>query len=208
MAFSAASQAEDGVLIQKSLAGDNDAFGQLVKKHHDLLFNLSFRMLGNREEAEDVLQQVFIEAYRHLKDFQRQSQFSTWLYSITLNRTRNCLRSRKSRPSVSIDPNWSDEDSHSEIQLADHSPTPDKILEKQSDLEWLHKNVKTLSADYQAIVALHYFQSLPLQEVAERLSRPLATVKVYLHRARKELAKKWGQDKTRGPDANNSLLKR
>jgi RNA polymerase sigma-70 factor (ECF subfamily) len=207
MAYSAASQAEDDILIQKSLAGDNDAFGQLVKKHHELLFNLSFRMLGSREEAEDVIQQVFIEAYRHLKDFHREAQFSTWLYSITLNRSRNCLRSRKSRPSVSIDPNWNDDEQRTEIQLADQSPTPEKQLEKKSDLEWLHANVKKLSPDYQAIVSLHYFNNLPLQEVSERVNRPLATVKVYLHRARKELLKRWSQDKTRGSDSH-PLIKR
>ena len=164
-------------------------------------------MLGSREEAEDVIQQVFIEAYRHLKDFHGDSQFSTWLYSITLNRTRNCLRSRKSRSHVSIDTNWTDEEQRAEIQLPDHSPTPEKILEKQSDLEWLHKNVQLLSADYQAIVTLHYFQNLSLQEVSVRLKRPVATVKVYLHRARKELVKLWGQDKTRGSDSH-PLIKR
>jgi RNA polymerase sigma-70 factor, ECF subfamily len=206
MAFSAASQAEDDILITHALAGDSEAFGQLVKKHHELLFNLSFRMLGSREEAEDVIQQVFIEAYRHLKDFHREAQFSTWLYSITLNRTRNCLRSRKSRSLVSIDPNWTDDEQRSEIQLMDYSPTPEKILEKKSDLEWLHKNVKSLSADYQAIVSLHYFQNLPLQEVSARLKRPVATVKVYLHRARKELLKLWSEDKTRGN--SHPLLKR
>lgn len=197
MAYSAASQAEDGILIKKALQGDNDAFGQLVKKHHELLFNLSFRMLGSREEAEDVIQQVFIEAYRHLKDFHGDAQFSTWLYSITLNRTRNCLRSRKSRPSVPLEASWSDDDERTEIQLPDHSPLPEQILEKQSDLDWLHKNVKLLSPDYQAIVTLHYFHNKPLQDVAEHLGRPLATVKVYLHRARKELLKRWSQEKSR-----------
>jgi RNA polymerase sigma factor (sigma-70 family) len=198
MAFSAASQAEDNILITNALKGDSEAFGQLVKKHHSLLFNLSFRMLGSREEAEDVIQQVFIEAYRHLKDFHREAQFSTWLYSITLNRTRNCLRSRKNRSLVSIDTNWTDDEQRSEIQLTDKSPTPEKVLEKKSDLDWLHKNVKSLSADYQAIVTLHYFQNLSLQEVSTRLKRPVATVKVYLHRARKELLKMWSEDKTRG----------
>jgi RNA polymerase sigma-70 factor (ECF subfamily) len=206
MAFSAASQAEDNILITNVLNGDTEAFGQLVKKHHELLFNLSFRMLGSREEAEDVIQQVFIEAYRHLKDFHREAQFSTWLYSITLNRTRNCLRSRKSRSLVSIDPNWTDEEQRAEIQLTDHSPSPEKQLEKKSDLEWLHKNVKFLSADYQAIVTLHYFQNLSLQDVSVRLGRPVATVKVYLHRARKELLKLWSEDKTRGE--SHPLLKR
>ncbi len=178
---------DDDELIRDTLAGKSDAFGVLVQKHQPALFSLALRMLGNREEAEDVTQQVFVEAYRHLAGFRHGSQFSTWLYSITLNRARNQLRTRKNRRWVAIDGGPPDEDNHVPLQLTDPSPTPEQKAEKQFDLEWIQQEVKTLSEENQMIFTLYYFQNLPLQEIAKRLGRPVGTIKVYLHRARKEI---------------------
>src|SRR5207247_1378188 len=83
---------EDDVWIRLTLAGDRGAFGYLIEKYKDLLFDLAFRMLRNRADTEDVLQVSFLEAYRHLSDFNHQSLFSTWIYAIVLNRVRNLAR--------------------------------------------------------------------------------------------------------------------
>ena len=188
---------DDDQLIKDTLAGRPEAFGTLMQKHQSALFALALRVVRHQEEAEDVVQQAFVEAYRHLSDFRGGSQFSTWLYSITLNRARNYLRSRKVRQSVAIDGSASDEDTPS-LQLRDTTPLPEQILEKQWDLDWIRNEVQSLSSEYQAIFQLHYFQNLPLQEVAKRLGRPVGTVKVYLHRARKELYERASKLK-RGP---------
>src|SRR4051812_14120109 len=87
--------AQDTLWISQTLAGDIDAFGNLVNRYRDQLFELACRILGSRTDAEDVLQDAFLEAYRHLGDFQHKSRFSTWLYSIVLNRVRNRLRQNK-----------------------------------------------------------------------------------------------------------------
>ncbi len=187
----------DTQLIEESLSGQSDAFGQLIQKHQKTLIDLAMRMLRNTEEAEDVVQQVFIEAYRHLADFRRDAQFSTWLYSITLNRVRNHLRSRKIRACVPLE--WAPEESGEvrSLQLSDPTPGVDQQLEKQLDLEWIQREVKLLPEDYQDIFILHYFRNLPLQEVAEKLGRPLGTVKVYLHRARKAIYQKRQQSQSK-----------
>ncbi len=176
---------DDEKLISDTLAGRQESFGDLVRKHQNFVMDLALRMLRNREEAEDVIQQVFAEAYRHLSDFRHGSKFSTWLYAITLNRARNHLRSRKIRRMVSIDDAVSESDSRAPLQFPDTAPQPDAIIEKQFNLEWIQRQVETLSAEYKTIFMLHYFQDLPLHEVAKRIKRPIGTVKVYLHRARK-----------------------
>jgi RNA polymerase sigma-70 factor (ECF subfamily) len=189
----AISSLDDDQLLRDTLAGRSEAFGELVHKHQPPLFDLAMRMLRNREDAEDVVQHVFMEAYRHLADFRHGSQFSTWLYSIALNRARNHLRSRKTRQAVTIDGNPNGHDEQAPLQLPDTSPSQDVLVEKQFELEWIQKEVKTLPGDYQTVFTLHYFQNLPLQEVATRLNRPLGTVKVYLHRARKELYQRFSK---------------
>ena len=109
----------DEQLVRDTLAGRNEAFGELMRKHQSLVMDLALRMLRNREEAEDVIQQVFVAAYRHLADFRFGSQFSTWLYAIALNRARNHLRSKKTRRLVAMDDRTSDGESQAAFQLPD-----------------------------------------------------------------------------------------
>ena len=196
----------DEQLVRDTLAGRNEAFGELMRKHQSLVMDLALRMLRNREEAEDVIQQVFVAAYRHLADFRFGSQFSTWLYAIALNRARNHLRSKKTRRLVAMDDRTSDGESQAAFQLPDTTPQPDEIVEKQFNLDWIHNQMQSLSEEYQTIFTLHYFQNIPLQEIAQRLHRPVGTVKVYLHRARKELFNRWTAQNRGGPSNENAEL--
>jgi RNA polymerase sigma-70 factor (ECF subfamily) len=180
-------QIDDRQLIEDTLSGRTEAFGFLVQRHRSALFDLVLRVTGNHDEAEDVLQQVFIDAYRHLAEFRHGSQFFTWLYSIALNRARNHLRQRKIRRAVSLDGLMPGPDKASIFHLPDSLPTPEKLVERKLDLDWIMREIENLSAEYRPIFILHYFHHLPLAEVARRVGRPLGTVKVYLHRARKEL---------------------
>jgi len=184
-----AAPSDDRQLIEATLSGDPEAFGLLVRRHRSALFDLVLRITGNQDEAEDVLQQVFIDAYRHLSEFRYGSQFFTWLYSIALNRARNHLRQRKTRRNVSLDGLAPGPDKASVFHLPDSLPTPEEQVERKMDLDWIAGAVGGLPAEYQPIFVLHYFHNLPLEEVARRVGRPLGTVKVYLHRARKELLK-------------------
>jgi RNA polymerase sigma-70 factor (ECF subfamily) len=188
---------DDEELIRDTLAGKKDAFGHLIRKHEGPLLALALRILRNREEAEDVTQQVFVDAYRHLADFRHGAQFSTWLYSIALNRARNYLRVRKTRQHITMDDNDPDVEGRAPLQLPDMTPSAEQALEKQFNLEWIQLEVQSLSSEYKDIFTLHYFQDLPLQEIAKRLDRPLGTVKVYLHRARKDLYERWERQKHR-----------
>jgi RNA polymerase sigma-70 factor, ECF subfamily len=182
--------ADDVIWIQQTLAGEEAAFGNLVRKYKDQLYELACRILGSRTEAEDVLQDAFIEAYRHLKDFHHRSRFSTWLYSIVLNRIRNRLRQNKVLRWYSLDIRRTTRDGFRPPEMAERAPSLDSVAEKKIELETIQRAVKTFPLHYQSIFILHYFHNTPLEEVAQRLGRPLGTVKVYLHRARKLLYKR------------------
>lgn len=184
-------EANDTDLIRQTLAGDEEAFGVLIQKHKSRLYRICLRMLANHEDAEDVVQQTFIEAYRHLAGFRHQSQFSTWLHAIAANRARNQLRARKALRTVPFE----FRNQEGKEVIAPHGrgtpPTPDMIVESRSDLDHVMRGIRALPPEYQEIFVMHYIQNLPLRDIAARLNRPLNTVKVYLHRARKELAERF-----------------
>lgn len=143
------------------------------------------RILRQREEAEDVLQEVFIQVHTHLHTFRGESKLSTWLYIITLNRIRNNLRRRRKRRMVSLD-STPDEDAMP-MELLEKGPPVEELVAQRRESDRLRQAVDGLQEDFRAIFVLHYYQHLPLEEVSRRLGKPLGTIKVYLHRARKRL---------------------
>lgn len=179
---------EEHELIRKAQGGDGEAFGLLMAIHQPLLFGMLLRQSGQRQDAEDLFQDVSLQAFRHLPDFRGDCKLSTWLYTIALNRVRNHHRRKSAHPTVSMDAPSLAEDGPLP-QWAENAPTPEEQAERGSDVQALRKAVDLLGADQRAIFMMHYFQHLPLEEVARRLSRPVGTVKVYLHRARQAVHK-------------------
>src|SRR3982751_5477518 len=114
--------ADDTRWIQETLAGNEAAFGNLVFRYKDQFYELACRILGSRTEAEDVLQDAFIEAYRHLADFHHKSRFSTWLYSIVLNRIRNRLRQNRVLRWYSLDIRRTTRDGYKPPELQEAGP--------------------------------------------------------------------------------------
>lgn len=176
--------------IKETLSGNEDAFANLINAYKDQLFELACRILKNRSEAEDILQDAFIQAYRHLAEFRNDSQFSTWLYSIVLNRVRNRMRQNKVLHWCSLDIRQENRDDAYVPEMPHKGPSLDRITEKKLELETVQRIVNGFPVHYQSIFIMHYFHNMALEEVAQRLGRPLGTVKVYLHRARKLLHKR------------------
>jgi RNA polymerase sigma-70 factor, ECF subfamily len=196
----------DRYWIQEVLGGNEEAFTPLINKYKEQLFELACRMLKNRSEAEDILQDAFLQAYRHLGDFRYDSQFSTWLYSIVLNRVRNRMRQNKVLHWYSLDVRRTDREDVRLPELPHKAPTLDSLTEKRMELERIQKVVATFPAHYQSIFIMHYFNNLQLEEVAHCLGRPLGTVKVYLHRARKLLYKRLkGEESSLAPEQTPEL---
>jgi len=184
------SYAEEDEIIKQTLEGHRDAFTYLILKYKDSLFDLAYRILGNRADAEDVLQDAFLDAYKHLKDFHHKARFSTWVYSIVMNRVRNHLRHNKIIRWSSLDIQDENRDDYKPREIAERGPSFIKIMEQRHELEAVQREVRFLPALHQSIFILHYFQDMPLEEISVRLSRPIGTVKVYLHRARQALYKR------------------
>jgi RNA polymerase sigma-70 factor (ECF subfamily) len=177
----------DDDLIRETLEGHREHFGYLMRKYKDSLYDLACRILGNAQEAEDVLQDAFMEAFRHLKSFNHKARFSTWLYSIVLNRVRNRLRRNKTIHWQSLDAPIGPDPDGAPLELPDRGPSVTRLVEGRLTLEAVASGIQTLPLQYRTIFILHYMQNLPLQDVALRLDRPVGTVKVYLHRARRRL---------------------
>ncbi len=175
----------DGDLIISTLAGDEEAFALLVKRHRPPLLEMACRILGQREEAEDVLQEVFMSVHVHLHRFRGEAKLSTWLYTIALNRVRNQIRRRGKRHMVSLDAG--SEEGANRRELPEKGRALEEIAAQGRDSEKLRSAVEGLSETFRSIFILHYYQHFPLKEIARRLEKPLGTVKVYLHRARKHI---------------------
>jgi RNA polymerase sigma-70 factor (ECF subfamily) len=174
----------DDELIKSTLTGNQQSFNELIKRHQPALLLMVQRHLRQREEAEDVVQHVFLKAYQHLATFRREARFFTWLYTIALNVIRNHVRQRNLRRMDSLDVPAKTDDSRAP-QWPDKAPSPEKIAQDRWDIEQVRAALANLMEPHRTIFTLHYFQHLSLKDVATRIKRPLGTVKVYLHRARK-----------------------
>jgi RNA polymerase sigma-70 factor (ECF subfamily) len=162
----------DAVLVERSLRGDEAGVRGLVDRHQGVVFGLCLRMLGHREDAEDVAQEVLLRMIRNLDRWDRERPFRPWLLTIAANRCRTALVRRKGRPSPS--------------EFVDSVPAPPPAAE---DLpEEIQLALGQLREEYRSCVVLFYQEELSLAEVADILGCPTGTVKTWLHRARRELA--------------------
>ncbi len=175
------SKLSDIELIDQTLAGDQSAYADLVKRHQRFVFTLALRFAKNREDAEEITQDCFVKAYRSLALFQRQSKFSTWLYSIVYTTAMSSLRKKRVATS-SID----DEDNA--IQIEDNTASFDvNNAENKSRSYYLNQAIGQLLPDDAAIITLFYKGEQSLEEIAQALGIEANTVKVKLFRARQRL---------------------
>jgi len=178
------SKLSDIELIDQTLTGNQAAYADLVKRHQRFVFTLALRFAKNREDAEEIAQDCFIKAYRSLSAFQRQSKFSTWLYSIVYTTAMTFLR-RKRVDTDSID------DENTYIQLENSSSAHDiNSAENKSRSYYLNQAITQLLPDDAAIITLFYMGEQSLDEIGKTLGVEPNTVKVKLFRARQRLKEK------------------
>lgn len=177
------SKLSDIELIEQSLTGDQTAYASLVKRHQRYVFTLALRFAKNREDAEEIAQDCFIKAYRSLSSFQRQSKFSTWLYTIVYTTAMTFLR-KKRVDTDSID----DENMH--VQLEGKGSFDNNLAENKSRTYYLNQAIGELLPDDAAIITLFYMGEQSLEEIAQTMGMEANTVKVKLFRARQRLKDK------------------
>ena len=176
-------------LAKLARKGDQRAFAEIVELYKDKIFHLAYRMLNNRHEAEDIVQETFLRVYKNLDRYDENQKFSTWIYRIGTNLCIDRLRKRK--PSYSLDADMNDQegmDGYSMIPSDDRSPETEMLLSETQRI--IHESIESLPAKYKTIMLLRYIQDLSLQEISEVLDLPVTTIKTRVHRGREFLRKK------------------
>jgi len=170
----------DEELVRKSKEDDERAFGELVSRYESKVYSLALRMVRNPEDAEDVLQDTFLRAYRGIKSFQGASTFSTWIYRITINECLNQQRGRGAQH-IPLEALLGSNEEHNPGAAADleHGESEPRDI--------IHRAVMELSPKLRAVVALKYLEGLSYEEIASVLECSPGTVASRLNRALREL---------------------
>ncbi len=180
---------DDGQVVMRHLAGESQAFGTLVDRYQTRLLNFVNRTIGDRERAEDLVQEVFIRVFRHLHRFDQTKKFSTWIYTIASNLAKNELRNRSRNPLVlfqTIKKNW--EADHRPLQFEDTTARPDDLYRKRFLKDAVDQCVQRLPEHHREVFVLRELEGKSYQEIAEITGCNLGTVKSRLNRARNSFA--------------------
>lgn len=177
----------DTVLVDRAREGDYAAYEELIRRYQRKIYALVYNMTSNKEDAEDLVQDVFVKAYTSLKSFKGDSSFYTWAYRIAVNRTINFLKKRKRDPAMSLDDlDQAVERDPAYVELrARESPVRDAGL---SELQKkLNEALQTLSEKHRTVVVMHDIQGVPHEEIAKMLGCSEGTVRSRLFYARQQL---------------------
>lgn len=190
-----ASPDSDEDLVQRVLAGNSDAFDDLVVRYQDRVFNTLARMCGSPQEAEDLAQETFLKAFRALGSFRQGSKFYTWLFRIAVNtgfsRRRQEVR-RKVHEGGRLDAGGNNDGDELSLEavIPDRKETdPAQILEREALRARVREGLQQIDTDYRAILILRDIEGMDYESIAESLDITTAAVKSRLHRARLELAR-------------------
>ena len=186
---SAFADLDDSHVVQAFLDGQSRAFDELVARYQARLLNFIYRTIGDRERAEDLVQEVFIRVYRHLHRFDQTKKFSTWAYTIASNLAKNELRNRSRNPLVlfqAIRKHW--EADHRPLQFEDSSSRPDDLYRKRHLRALVEQSVARLPEHHRVVFVLRELEGKTYEEIAEITGCNLGTVKSRLNRARNSFA--------------------
>lgn len=176
-------QDTEAIWLVQAQQGDQQAFTNIVEAYQKPVYNLCYRMLNNAEDAEDAAQETFLRAYRSLKQYDHNRQFSTWLLSIAAH---YCIdQIRKNRMNIISLEDQPDQ------EIPDKLPGPESILSKREEQGRMRLLLEKLNSTDRAAVIMYYWYDCSYEEIAQSLSLSESAIKSRLHRARKEMARLW-----------------
>ncbi|TVY01057.1 RNA polymerase sigma factor [Paenibacillus cremeus] len=185
----------DEQLIDFVRQGDERAYRVLMERHQKYIYTLIYRMIDHRETAEDLTQEVFIKLYRSLANFRGESQFTTWLYRLTVNLVTDYRRSQKRRPHTAIldvIKGW----------FGDRKEEPEaRALRKEEQLT-MQQLLSDLPDKYRLILYLYHYKQLSYQEISDICGLPLKTIETRLYRGKTMLKEKWMEVRAHEQDAS------
>jgi RNA polymerase sigma-70 factor, ECF subfamily len=165
---------EDKQLVDKFFAGDDSAFSELVKKYLKPVYNFLYYFVSDRETLDDITQETFIKAWKHIKKFDQSRNFKVWIFSIAKNTAYDFLKKKKTIPFS----NFTDDEGNNQLEnIGDDSILPHEILIYADSAKILEEKLKEIPDIYRVILIMHYKDDFSLQEIAKILGKPYNTIK-------------------------------
>lgn len=182
-------QLDDSGVVAAFLDGNKRAFGELVERYQTRLLNFIYRTTGDRERAEDLVQETFIRVYRHLHRFDQSKKFSTWIYTISSNLAKNELRNRSRNPLVLFQTLMKNRQADERpLEWEDNTYRPDDLFRKRHLKSQVDAAVEQLPENHRIVFILREMEGKTYEEIAEITHTNLGTVKSRLNRARNNFA--------------------
>ena len=178
---------EDMELVLKAQRGDVPAFEELVERYHGKIYGLTYNMTSNREDAEDLTQEVFVKAFEALPRFKRKSSFYTWLYRIAVNKTINYRKKRNRKRTLSLDQFDQDIKTDETYHDLTSKGSPLRNISLSELQEKLNKALQLLSEKHRTVVVMHDMQGIPHEEIAKVVGASVGTVRSRLFYARRQM---------------------
>ena len=188
------------VWVEQATDGDKQAFGQLVRAYQRPVYNLTYRMLGNPDEAEDAAQETFLRAYANLRKYNSDHKFSTWLFSIANHHCIDRLRKRRIT--------WLSIDDNPVLQnLEGDVPRPERTAVRREESSEIQELLNQLEPAYRMPLVLRYWEEYSYEEIAQAMDLSIAAVKSRLFRARQKMAKLYlEQESVANPPSSGKQL--
>lgn len=179
----------DEELVARAQSGEYDAYEEIVRRYQDKAFRLAFSLMKNETDAQDVVQEAFLNMYRKLDTFKGQSQFGSWMYRVVVNAALMRLRKKKRRSEVPVDDDEGEfrEDDYYVASVPEWRVRADEAAENRELRQKIIEAVDELPPKYQTVFLLKEVEGLPLKEIAEVVDLSVGGVKSRLHRARLHL---------------------
>jgi len=178
---------QDVKCIQAVLNGERNAFASIVSRYTQVLFSLSYHMTGNREEAEEAVQEIFILIFRKLHKYNQEKRFYTWMFTVAVNYLKTLVRKRKNKFSPHADQTFDDSVQYELITLKESSPETNFIRRESGKV--LQSALNRLPLKYRAVFILREVEGISIKETAAILGIPENTVKTFSRRGKDELKK-------------------
>lgn len=175
----------DAVVVAQVLAGDRDAFREVVERHSQTLFRLAYRMTGNEQDAEDVVQETFLRAYRRLNKFEARSSFSTWLYRIAVNCSLDQSRKRRQQDERQLEPNPELPDPMQTLPSTD--PSTERLVLSAEVRKKVEATLNDLTEKERAAFVLRHYEGMSIEEVARAMGLRANAAKNNIFRAVQKL---------------------
>ncbi|WP_295995917.1 RNA polymerase sigma factor RpoE [Rugamonas sp.] len=180
----------DQLLVERVRKGDKRAFDLLVEKYQRRLARLVSRIVHDPAEAEDVVQETFIKAYRALRHFRGDSAFYTWLYRIGINTAKNFLVTQGRRAPTSTEPDTEQAEGHDDGEHLRDIDTPESVLASKQIARTINAAMDALPIDLRTAIALREIEGLSYEEISDIMACPIGTVRSRIFRAREVIAEK------------------